>query len=318
MKNKSMNNPFPYAEENSIKRYRTYDSYLKQRYGGKVFKVPVDGGFTCPNLDGTKGIGGCTYCGGAYNAGMTGLPIRQQLKAGVDTLHRKWPDAEKYVAYFQSFTNTYAPLPVLREKYEEALSFDGVVGLSVATRADCLPDDVVGYLRELNGRTDLCVELGLQTVHDRTAERINRCHTMAEFLEGYRKLEGVPVCVHLINGLPGETKEDMLETAKTVAALRPFAVKLHLLYIIEGTEMARLYRSGGVEPMTREDYTDVVVRQLELFPPETVIERITGDGKGEELLAPDWSRRKFVVMNGIDHAFLERDTWQGRLWNAGA
>ena len=303
------NNPFPYSD--SIKRYRTYDHYLRHRFGGKCFKVSLDGGFTCPNRDGTKGSGGCTFCGGSFQAASRSLPIPEQFALQKELLGRKWKDASRYIAYFQSFTNTYAPVDVLREKYETALAEEGVVGLSIATRADCLADDVVACLRGLHERTYLTVELGLQTVHDETARRIRRGHTYAEFLEGYRKLEGLNVCVHLINGLPGEDRAAMLETAETVAALRPHAVKLHLLYVIEGTEMAREYRRGEFRTLTQEEYIDITVSQLERFAPETVIGRVTGDGEKETLIAPLWSLKKFVVLNGLDKEFLRRGTCQG-------
>jgi len=306
-------NPFKYSD--SIKRYHTYDYYLKSKFGSKCFKVPIDGGFTCPNLDGTKGFGGCTYCGGAYNSTMRTLSVGEQFESQLEALHRKWPKADKYIAYFQSFTNTYAPAAYLREKYEAALSHDGVVGLSIATRADSLEDDAVEYLRELNERTFLTVELGLQTVHDTTAARINRGHSMEDFLRGYEKLKGLNVCVHLINGLPGEDREMMLETARIVAALHPHSLKLHLLYVIRGTKLAKQFEAGEFSEMTMEDYIDITVSQLELFAPETVIGRVTGDGKRDELIAPLWSQKKFAVINDLDKAFINRRTWQGRLYH---
>jgi len=305
-------NPFRYTD--SIKRYHTYDYYLKQKFGSKCFKVPIDGGFTCPNLDGTKGYGGCTYCGGSYNGSICTLSVEDQFGAQLEVLHRKWKDADKYIAYFQSFTNTYAPADVLRAKFEPAIRQPGVVGLSIATRADALEDDAVEYLRELHERTFLTVELGLQTVHDTTAAHINRGHTWAEFLEGYEKLRGLNVCIHLINGLPGEDREMMLETARQVAALKPHSLKLHLLYIIKGTKLAEEYLTGGFKEMTLEDYINITVSQLEMFAPETVIGRVTGDGKRDELIAPLWSLKKFVVINELDKAFIARNTWQGRLY----
>lgn len=305
-------NPYPYSD--SIKRYQTYDYYLRHRFGGKCFKVSLDGGFTCPNRDGTKGTGGCTFCGGSYHAGYRSLSIPAQFAAQKELLGKKWKDATRFIAYFQSFTNTYAPLDVLREKYETALAEEGVVGLSIATRADCLGDDVVDYLRELHERTYLTVELGLQTVHDETARRIRRGHTYAEFLEGYRRLEGLNICVHLINGLPGEDRAAMLETAERVAGLRPHAVKLHLLYIIEGTPLAEEYRRGEFRALTLDEYVDVTVSQLERFAPETVIGRVTGDGEKDKLIAPLWSLKKFVVLNELDKEFLRRDTCQGILY----
>lgn len=304
-------NPFPYSDSN--KRYYTWDYYLRQRYGGKVFKISLDAGFSCPNIDGTRGKGGCTYCSYAF-ARQTPDSLLAQYRTVQETLHKKWPDARMYIPYFQANTNTYAPVQELREKYEAVLSQPGVVGLAIATRADALPDEVCEYLRELAGRTDLMVELGLQTFHDETAVRINRGHTTEEFLAGYHKLTdaGIPVCIHLINGLPGEDKEMMLETVRQVARLKPWCVKLHLLHILKGTKMAQQYRAGEFETLTLPEYVDIVCDQLELLPPETVVQRVTGDGMADELIAPQWSRRKFVVMNSIDEELYRRDSWQGK------
>ena len=217
-------NPFPYSDSN--KRYYTWDYYLRQKYGGKVFKVGLDAGFSCPNIDGARGRGGCTYCSYAFRR-QSPEDLLIQYRQVQETLHHKWPEAVRYIPYFQANTNTYAPLPELKAKYEAVLSEPGVVGLAIATRADALPEDVCDYLEELSHRTDLMVELGLQTIHDPTARHINRGHTTAEFYEGYEKLRkrGIPVCIHLIDGLPGENREMMLETAWAVAALRPFRSK---------------------------------------------------------------------------------------------
>jgi radical SAM protein (TIGR01212 family) len=216
--------------------------------------------------------------------------------------------------YFIDFTNTYAPADVLRCLYEEALSFNGVVGLNIATRADALPGDVVELLREIAGATHLTIELGLQTIHDETALRINRGHDYAEFLGGYERLRSLDVCVHIINGLPGEDKEMMLETARALAVLRPQSVKIHLLHILRGTRMASEYEHDDFETLTLDEYAGIVVSQLELLPPETVIARITGDGMAGELIAPLWSRRKHMVINEIDKIFVRRDSWQGKFY----
>lgn len=307
-------NPFPYALAN--KRYRTWDYHLKQKFGGKVFKVSIDGGFSCPNIDGSCGRGGCTYCAYAFRRQTPGS-ILSQFEEGKALLHRKWPDAARYIPYFQANTNTYAPLPELKEKYETLLAQPGVAGLAVATRADALPEEVCDYLAEISRRTYLIVELGLQTAFDETAQRINRGHDFAAFLEGYRRLagRGIPVCIHLINGLPGETPEMMRETARRVAALRPHCVKIHLLHILKGTRMAEEYAACPEDfgMMELPAYVSVVCDQLELLPPETVIQRVTGDGMKEDLIAPLWSLKKFVVMNEIDKEMARRDSWQGRL-----
>lgn len=310
-------NPFPYAVDN--KRYRTWDYHLKEKFGGKVFKVSLDGGFSCPNIDGTCGKGGCTYCSYAFRR-QTPASLLEQFEAGKAMLHKKWPDAVGYIPYLQANTNTYAPLPELRAKYEILLAQPGVVGLSVATRADALPEEVCDYLAEINRRTYLIVELGLQTAFDETARRINRGHDYRTFLEGYEKLRsrGIPVCVHLINGLPGERPEMMLETVRQVAALRPHCVKIHLLHILRGTRMAEEYAARPEEfgMMELPPYVSVVCSQLELLPPETVVQRITGDGMKDELIAPLWSLKKFVVMNGIDKEMVRRDSWQGKGYTA--
>ena len=310
-------NPFPYSDSN--KRYHTYDYFLRQKFGVKCAKLPVDGGFTCPNRDGTKGIGGCIYCSARGSGDFCAAPelsVSEQLEGQFGTMSKKWQGAAG-IAYFQAFTNTYAPLSVLRAKFEEAAAYPNIVGLSIATRADCLPDEVCGYLAELAERTFLTVELGLQTIHDRTAAYINRGHTFADFLDGYARLRSasdrINIGVHLIDGLPGENTEMMLESAAAVGELKPDQLKLHLLHIIDGTRLCELYREGKVGCLTLDGYADIVVRQLELIPPGTAIGRVTGDGLGESLIAPEWSRKKLVVMNTIDRLMYERNTWQGRL-----
>lgn len=307
-------NPFPYSDTN--RRFHTYDYYLRKTYGGKVAKIPLDAGFTCPNLDGTRGVGGCIYCssrGSGDFAPESTLSVTQQFRAGVAAMSDKWQPMG-YIPYFQAHTNTYAPVECLRVLWEEAIAQPGVVGLAVATRADCITPAIADLLREFSSRTRLTVELGLQTVHDRTAEVINRCHTFEEFLQGYRLLEGIDVCIHLIEGLPGESHADMLETAREVAKLRPFAVKLHLLHVLRDTALADLWESGAYAPLELDDYVQVVCDTLELLPPETVVERITGDGPPDLLLAPLWSRKKFVVMNEIDKELYRRDSFQGKRW----
>ncbi len=308
-----MNNSFKYSDDN--KRYHTWNYHLRHKFGGKVFKVALNGGFTCPNRDGTRGTGGCTYCsamGSGDFAGDAGKDIHAQFDEVKTRMHKKWPEA-KYIAYFQANTNTYAPVNELRKKFEAALSEENTVGLSIATRPDCLPEDVLDYLSELNERTYLIVELGLQSIWDKTGERINRCHTYAEFLDGYEKLRerGINTCVHLINGLPEETHDMMLKSAETVAALEPHCVKLHLLHVLKGTKMAAEYENGGFELMSLGDYVDIIVSQLELFSEETVIQRLTGDGAADALIGPLWSLKKFVVLNEIDKEMARRDTYQG-------
>lgn len=309
-----MKNPFPYSDSN--KRYHTYTCFLSRRFGGKVSRVPLNAGFTCPNLDGTKGRGGCVYCSPAGSGEFGGdprLPIREQFSQVAARMAGKW-DTPRHIAYFQARTNTYAPADTLRRLYEEALACPGVVGLAVATRPDCLPDEVCGLLGELARRTYLTVELGLQTAHDVTGERINRCHSYADFLEGAGKLRarGVPFGVHLIDGLPGETHDMMVETAKRVGGLRPHLVKIHLLHLLEGTALAREYREKPFPLMSRDEYVQTVCDQLEWLPSECVIGRLTGDGDPETLIGPDWSRKKLCVLNEIDKELARRDSWQGK------
>lgn len=307
-----MENPFPYADDN--KRYHTLSYYLKKVFGQRVFKAVIDAGMTCPNLDGTKGTGGCTYCqsgSGAFTHGPL-LSIPEQIQKEQDRIHQKWKDAP-VIAYFQAHTNTYAPLPVLRRLFEEALAVPGVCGLSIATRADALEPETILYLQELSRRTYLTVELGLQTVHDGTAERINRGHTYPEFLNAYEAMQmrGIRTCIHLIDGLPGEDTDMMLETARAVGLLRPDAVKIHLLHILKGTPLAADLAAGRIKPMTREAYIQTVCSQLELLSPQTVVERVTGDGERAMLLAPLWSIDKIAVLGGIDRELARRETCQG-------
>ena len=310
-----MENKFKYTLDN--KRYHTWNYHLQSIFGEKVFKVALNGGFTCPNIDGKKGVGGCTYClsGSGDFAGNPNDSIIRQFEEIRIRMHKKWPEA-KYIAYFQANTNTYAPRKVLEEKFEPVLKLPGVLGISIATRADCLADDVLEYLAELNKRTYLMVELGLQSVFDETGERINRCHSYAEFLDGYNKLKslGIRTCVHLILGLPGETHDMMIESARAVAELGPTCVKLHLLHILKGTKMAEQYENGEFETLTREEYVNTVVDCLEYFSEETVIQRLTGDGGRDSLIAPLWSLKKFVVLNEIDKEMVRRDTYQGARW----
>ena len=309
-----MQNPFEYSDTN--KRYHTLEYENRRRYGGRVVKVPLDAGFTCPNIDGCRGRGGCTYCssrGSGEHAGLPGTPLMEQFRAGIETSRSKWPEA-RYIPYFQAHTNTYAPVEVLREKFEPFIGLPGTVGLSIATRADCLPPEVLDYLEEIARRTDLTVELGLQSAFDSTGERINRCHSYAEFTAAVTELKkrGIRVCVHLIDGLPGEDRAMMLETVRRVAELPVDAVKLHLLYIIKGTVMGQEYLEGKVRELSMEEYMGIVCDQLELLPPEVVIERITGDGEEATLLAPLWSLKKRRVMNAIDKEMARRNSWQGK------
>lgn len=322
MKNKptqSATNPYKNSDTN--KRYYTYDYWLKRTFGGKCMKIPIDAGFTCPNIDGKCSVGGCIYCsqrGSGDFAQTADIPVTEQFERTREQLSSKWK-TDKYIPYFQAHTNTYAPLDKIKEKIEPVMSLDGVVGLNIATRADCLEDDVVEYLCELAERTVLTVELGLQTIHDKTAMLINRGHTYADFIEGYNKLRAasakINICVHLIFGLPEESREDMLESVRAVAALTPDQIKFHLLHVLKNTRLADMYLSGEYQPMSMEDYIDVVANALICLPEDTVVGRLTGDGMQSELLAPDWSRKKTIVINGIDKKMYAENLWQGKRKN---
>lgn len=298
------------------KRYSAQSSYLKKRFGKKTVKISLNGGFTCPNIDGTKGVGGCSYCSAAGSGDFAGDPLKsvaEQFEYGKKLILEKWGDDLFFIPYFQANTNTYAPLSKLKCLFEEALLQKNVVGLALSTRPDCISEEAADYLGELSERTYLTVELGLQTIHDKTAERLNRCHSCKDFLHGFKMLEarGINVCVHIINGLPHESRDMMLETARTVGSLGVHGIKIHLLHILKGTKIAEQYLSGEFPAMTMEDYIETVCDQIELLPREVIIERLTGDGAGDLLIAPLWSRDKRAVLNGIDKELRRRNTVQG-------
>ncbi len=305
---------FKFADDN--KRYHTLSYYNKHKFGEKVYKAALDGGFTCPNIDGRCGVGGCTFCGGGAGDFTHPGSIERQIEAERERIAKKHPNL-KIIAYFQAHTNTYAPLDVLREKYEAALGCEGVVGLSVATRADSLPEDVLDYLSELNERTNLTVELGLQSAHDRTAHAINRGYDFAVFEDAFSRLRErkIRICVHLINGLIGESGEDMVKSAEIVGKMRPDAVKIHLLYILRGTVCERQYLSGELRALEKDEYVDIVTRQLTYLPAECVIERLTGDGDKAKMIAPLWSRAKIAVLAAIDRRMAETGRVQGIMYN---
>ena len=306
-----MSSKFPYSDDN--KRYHSLFYYNKHRFGHRVYKAVLNGGFTCPNLDGSKGTQGCAFCDGGSGAFTKALSLQKQLELELSRIRKQKSNVEA-IAYFQVHTNTYAPVDCLRNLFEQAIAFPGIIGLSIGTRPDCLPDNVLDYLSELNRKTYLTVELGVQTVHDRTAEAFGRGYLFSEFLESYQKLQNLHIrtCLHIINGLYQENLSDMLQTAETLGKLKPQAVKIQLLHVLKDTRYADLYQSGEYLPMTQEDYIFTVVKQLELFPPETVIERVTGDGEKTKLLAPLWSMDKIRTLGGIDKLQAQLDTWQGK------
>ena len=285
----------------------------------KIVKLSLDGGFTCPNRDGSKGTGGCLFCSESGSgdmassvAGTPGSAMNRQIRL----LSEKWPSDKydlKYIAYFQSHTNTYAPADELRAKFEAALETPGVIGLAIATRPDCLPDDVLELLSELNQKTFMWVELGLQTIHDETASAMNLCHNLADYDEAVRKLSarGIRIVTHLILGLPGETREMMLESVRH-ACRDTFGLKLHMLNVVRGSGMAEAM-PDYIPFESMEDYIDLLISALEIVPPEITLHRISGDAPRSTLIAPSWSYKKRTILNTIHREMRVRNTWQGRL-----
>lgn len=308
-----MYNKFKFSDDN--KRYHTYNYYLKHRFGQKVFKVPLNVDLGCPNRDGTKGVGGCIFCSAKMSGDFAGNPcddIKTQFDQIKEKMHHKWQDG-LYIPYFQAGSNTYSNVETLREMYYTALSFENVVGLSIATRADCITEEIASLLQEISQKTYLTVELGLQSIHDRTADLCNRCHTYRDFLKGFNLLKDrdIKVCVHIINGLPYENRDMMIQTAQTVGSLGIHSIKIHLLHILKGTKLAQMYENGEFEALSMEEYVDIVCEQLERLPPEVIVQRVTGDGAKDDLIAPLWSLKKFCVMNEIDKKMARENLYQG-------
>ena len=300
---------------NTNKRYHTLDYHYKTKFGKKIFKVSLNAGFSCPNIDGTLSKSGCIYCsksGSGEFAGNKEESIEKQFNEIKTIMHKKWKDA-KYIAYFQARTNTYAPLNILKQVYEKALSMDNVVGLNIGTRPDCISDECLDYLEELSKRTYLTIELGLQTIKKETTKLINRCHSLECFEDMVKKLRkrNINVVVHIINGLPYETKEDMINTVKYLNNLDIQGIKIHMLSILKDTPLEKLYQKEKFKVLTKEEYIDIVVTQLEYLRPEIVIHRLTGDPKLEELIEPTWLIKKFCVLNDIDKEMVKRNIYQG-------
>ena len=308
-----MENKFKYSNDN--KRYHTFSYHLKQKYGCKVAKVSLNAGFTCPNRDGKKGYGGCIFCSSSGSGDFAGK-VEDHLMVQFDKvsaiMKNKWPNC-KFMAYFQANTNTYGSLEEVKACIEPFLHSDQVIAIAIATRPDCLPDDIVEYLGNCNKIKDVWIELGLQSIHEKTSNFINRGHTYDEFLIGLKKLRQVnlPVCVHVMNGLPYETVDMMLETVKVVAREDIQAIKIHMLYVIEGTKLGRLYHQKPFEMLTRDQYIDLVVEQLTYIPENIVIERLTGDANIDDLIVPNWSIKKVTILNDIDKQLASRNLMQG-------
>ncbi len=298
-------------------RYRDLNTKLRERFGCRVQKISLDAGLTCPNRDGTVGAGGCIYCSSTGSG--TGLhhlySITEQLEQGKERLRRRYR-AKKFIAYFQSFSNTYGQVNELHKLYQEALSVDDVVGLAIGTRPDCVPEKVLQMLAELKRQTYLWLEFGLQSAHDHTLELINRGHDLASFVDAVERTRkrDLDICVHIILGLPGEEREDMLATAKTLSRLDIQGIKIHLQYVIQGTPLADMYRRGSYRCLSREEYVDIVCEFLALLPPKVVIHRLTGDPHPHELLAPEWALKKHRNLQAIRDALESRDLWQAKFY----
>lgn len=297
------------------KRYHSLNYFLREKFGQKVFKISLDGGFTCPNRDGKVSEGGCIFCsarGSGDYAGQRLLPIADQFDNVKTMMNKKWKEG-KYIAYFQAYTNTYAPVDELREKYEQALKNEGVVALAIATRPDCLDDEVLDLLEEINKNVYTWVELGLQTIHKETAEVINRGYQLEVFDDSMKKLKdrGIDAVVHTIFGLPGETKEQMLETASYVANSGAKGIKFHLLHLMKNTKLERLYEEGRLEFLSQEEYVSLICKAICMLPQEMVVHRLTGDAPRDLLIGPMWSLKKWEVLNDIDKNMADNGYYQG-------
>lgn len=303
--------------QQQTKRFNAFSDELKRHFGCRVQRISVDAGFSCPNRDGTLDSQGCIYCGG-QGSGSHGilrqLSVAGQIEDGKEVMRRKYK-ASRFIAYFQAYSNTYAPVERLDELYSEALAVPEVVGLLVATRPDCLSDEVLHYLAGINSRTYFWLELGMQSMYDRTLELLNRRHDHACFAEAVVRAKslGIRVCAHVILGLPGETRQEMLAMAGELNRLDVDGVKLHLLHVMKGTRLAEMYRQGAVKLLERDEYVGLVCDFLERLNPRMLVHRLTGDGGHENLVAPLWSLKKFEVLNLIDSELEMRGTRQGSL-----
>lgn len=302
---------FKYTLDN--KRYHTLNYYFKNKYGKKTFKVSLNANFSCPNKINGPGCIFCSRLGSGDFAGNKDKDLITQFNDIKKIMEKKWPNSY-YIGYFQANTNTFAPVPILKEKYEQILSMPNVVGLNIATRSDAISKECYEYLSDLNKRTNLIVELGLQSIHAKTLKFINRGHDLKNFEQAVKELQkrNIEVVVHIINGLPNETEEDILETVKYLNKLKIDGIKIHMLHIIKNTDLADYYKEHPFHILTKEEYIDIVIKQLELLNPQIVIHRITGDPKKEDLIAPNWLLKKFCVLNDIDKEMVRRNTYQGK------
>ena len=302
--------------------YTSLSDYLKEKYNTKVYKLSLSSGCSCPNRDGKISTGGCIFCseGGSGDfASSYNTDIEQQIiqaKSRVDQkISNKIPESErKYIAYFQAHTNTYAPVHILKQKYEEALAIPNVIGIAIATRADSITNETMDYLEELNKRTNLTIELGLQTIHEKTSKLINRCHTLEQFEKTVKELQKrkIEIVVHIINGLPYETKEMMIETVKYLNKLKINGIKIHMLNITKNTKIYEQYQKEKFHLLTKEEYIDIVTTELQYLDPKIVIHRITSDPDKEELIEPKWLIKKFCLLNDIDKYMKKNNIYQGQ------
>lgn len=298
------------------KRYHSLNYFLRDRFKEKVFKISLDGGFSCPNRDGTISKGGCLFCsesGSGDYAGDRELSITKQFCDIKEMMNKKWKEG-KYIAYFQAFTNTYAPVEELKRKYDEALKQEGVVAIAIATRPDCLQDEVLELLEEINKKFYVWVELGLQTVSDETARKINRGYKLEVYEDAIRRLKerNIDFVTHCIFGLPGETKEDMLRSVDYIAHSGSKGIKFHLLHLMKHTPMVKLYERGELEFLSQDDYIDLICKSIAMLPEDMVVHRLTGDAPRDLLIGPMWSLKKWEVLNAIDKALVDNEIYQGK------
>ena len=308
-----MENLFKYSFNE--KRYHTFNYYLKNKYGCKVSKIIIDAGFTCPNRDGSKALGGCTFCsekGSGDSIICSKESIVDQYNANKLIMDNKWPNS-LYIPYFQAYSNTYGPLEKIKGMIEPFLSMDEVCEIALATRCDCLSEETIKYLDSNTNIKPIWLEIGLQTSNDECGNKLNRQYTFRDFVDAINRLAktNIKVCVHVMNGLPYETKEDMLQTIKDINHLKFDAIKIHMLHVIRNTALGNDYQTNPFEIISRDEYIELVVKQLELLKPEVVIERLTGDPIKEDLLAPDWVLNKTTILNDIDKLMRKLDTYQG-------
>ncbi|MBY6917847.1 TIGR01212 family radical SAM protein [Clostridium botulinum] len=303
------------------KRYHSLNYFLREKFGEKVFKISLDGGFSCPNRDGKVSKGGCVFCsarGSGDYAGSRNFSITNQFNNVKTMMANKWKSG-KYIAYFQAYTNTYAPVDELRQKYEEAINQEGVVALSIATRPDCLEDDVLDLIEELSKKLYVWVELGLQTINDDVAKKINRGYDLKVFDDAMTRLKerNIDVVVHSILGLPGESQDDMLKTIDYIAHSGAQGIKFHLLHLMKDTKMVELYESGELQFLSQEDYIKLICKAVSMLPKEMVVHRLTGDAPRDLLIGPMWSLKKWEVLNAIDKTLEDNDIYQGKNFDMG-